>query len=335
MEDASDYDYLEYTYQDYRKNELIQPDIEDKSGATVFKQSTTLTAKMWPPDMSNNYNWDLDILGWQLDKDQLLVLIICTIVVIVLISSTLVFTIWYCCFCKKKTVHSSDEEEQRSNSHIPGYSTVFLDPKTGNFVYSNRIVELFPEREGSPDNWFFNDQIDEPPTLVTTTCVPRSASVPPVKQLQSFDPCIREIKESLNDHTLEEPDLQYADNDTQHDPNCPIPDTLPEISEFNPNQFTSSSILDNCEMWDGKTLTLRTRSLPANVRNKKRPFSTSDNLSELYAKVNFSKKRKNRMRNDEAAIIAMSKSRSQFLNKDTDVLVENEAVIVYDERTAL
>lgn len=52
--------------------------------------------------------------------------------------------------------------------------------------------------------------------------------------------------------------------------------------------------------------------------------------------VNFSKKRKNRMRNDEAAIIAMSKSRSQFLNnKDTDILVDNEAVIVYDERTAL
>lgn len=63
------------------------------------------------------------------------------------------------------------------------YSTVFLDPKTGSFVYSNRIVELFPEREGSPDNWFFNDQGDEP---VGTNTVPRSASVPPIKQLQSF-----------------------------------------------------------------------------------------------------------------------------------------------------
>lgn len=37
--------------------------------------------------------------------------------------------------------------------------------------------------------------------------------------------------------------------------------------------------------WEGKTITLRTRSLPTHVRNKKRPFSTSDNLSELYAKV--------------------------------------------------
>lgn len=46
-------------------------------------------------------------------------------------------------------------------------------------------------------------------------------------------------------------------------------------------------VLDNCHHLDGKSATLRTRSLPSNVRNKKRPFSTSDNLSELYAKVYF------------------------------------------------
>ena len=51
--------------------------------------------------------------------------------------------------------------------------------------------------------------------------------------------------------------------------------------------------------------------------------------------VNFSKKRKNRMRNDEAAIIALSKSRSEFSYQDTDSLVDNEAVLVYEERTAL
>lgn len=62
------------------------------------------------------------------------------------------------------------------------YSTVFLDPKTGNFIHSNRIVELFPEREGSPDHWFFNDQVEEP---VNTNTVPRSNSVPSTK-LHSF-----------------------------------------------------------------------------------------------------------------------------------------------------
>lgn len=50
-------------------------------------------------------------------------------------------------------------------------------------MYSNRIVQLFPEREGSPDHWFFNDQGEE---TVDANTVPRSASVPPAKQLQSF-----------------------------------------------------------------------------------------------------------------------------------------------------
>lgn len=42
---------------------------------------------------------------------------------------------------------------------------------------------MFPEREGSPDHWFFNDHADEPIDINT---IPRSASVPPAKQLQSF-----------------------------------------------------------------------------------------------------------------------------------------------------
>lgn len=94
-------------------------------------------------------------------------------------------------------------------------------------------------------------------------------------------------------------------------------------------------------------LTLKTRSLPSWGRAKQRPLSTEDDLSELYAKVNFSKRRKNRMRNDSAAAIAATRS---FQNQqcylspfhtlpsahtDTDSLVDNEAVVVYDERTAV
>lgn len=67
------------------------------------------------------------------------------------------------------------------------FSTVLIDPKTGGILYSSHIIELFPEREGSPENWFFNDQDDhESPANKYTTKVPRSASVPPAKQLQSF-----------------------------------------------------------------------------------------------------------------------------------------------------
>lgn len=48
--------------------------------------------------------------------------------------------------------------------------------------------------------------------------------------------------------------------------------------------------------------------------------------------MNLSKKRRNRMRNDEAAIIALCRSRSQNLS---GIPFEREGVVVYDERTEL
>uniref|UniRef100_A0A182PZX2 Uncharacterized protein n=1 Tax=Anopheles farauti TaxID=69004 RepID=A0A182PZX2_9DIPT len=80
--------------------------------------------------------------------------------------------------------------------------------------------------------------------------------------------------------------------------------------------------------------TYRTRSLPSWGKNKQRPLSNADDLEELYAKVNFSKKRRNRMRNDEAAIIALCRSRSQNLAA-LPIATDQDAVVVYDERTAL
>ncbi|EEB15903.1 hypothetical protein Phum_PHUM395610 [Pediculus humanus corporis] len=56
-------------------------------------------------------------------------------------------------------------------------------------------------------------------------------------------------------------------------------------------------------------------------------------LEDLYAKVNYSKKIKNRMRKDDAAIIAMSKSHSG--NNNTLDEQSYPAIVVYDERTAL
>uniref|UniRef100_A0A1E1X9M4 Uncharacterized protein n=1 Tax=Amblyomma aureolatum TaxID=187763 RepID=A0A1E1X9M4_9ACAR len=100
-------------------------------------------------------------------------------------------------------------------------------------------------------------------------------------------------------------------------------------------------------IYGSSDLALKTRSLPSWGRAKQRPLSTEDDLSELYAKVNFSKRRKNRMRNDSAAAIAATRSfqhqqcyLSPFhtlpsAHTDTDSLVDNEAVVVYDERTAV
>ncbi|CAK1544293.1 unnamed protein product [Leptosia nina] len=93
-----------------------------------------------------------------------------------------------------------------------------------------------------------------------------------------------------------------------------------------PQQYASSGMLDELES-AASIDALKTRSLPAFLRPKQRPLSTEDDLHQLYAKVNLSKKYKNRMRSEHAAIIALSKSHSQFFDAD--------AVIVYDQRTAL
>lgn len=62
-------------------------------------------------------------------------------------------------------------------------------------------------------------------------------------------------------------------------------------------------------------------------------MSSIDDLDELYSQVNFSKKLRNRMTNDEAAIIAFCRSKSQNLSQFNGP--KNDATIIYDERTAL
>ncbi|KAG8194574.1 hypothetical protein JTE90_013314 [Oedothorax gibbosus] len=66
-----------------------------------------------------------------------------------------------------------------------------------------------------------------------------------------------------------------------------------------------------------------------------RPASGTDGYYDLFQKANFCKKRKNRMRSDIAAAIALNRSQSPQLNKDTDLLVENTVEVVSDERTTL
>ncbi|XP_052863166.1 G-box-binding factor-like [Anopheles cruzii] len=97
--------------------------------------------------------------------------------------------------------------------------------------------------------------------------------------------------------------------------------------------YASSGVINDDNEGDTST-SYRTRSLPSWGKNRQRPLSNADDLEELYAKVNFSKKRRNRMRNDEAAIIALCRSRSQNLAA-LPLATDQDAVVVYDERTAL
>lgn len=118
---------------------------------------------------------------------------------------------------------------------------------------------------------------------------------------------------------------QISSNGNSHQ-NINHPEIHKSMWAVNP-LYASSSVLSESDA------SYRTRSLPSwGKGGKQRPVSTTDDLEELYAKVNFTKKRRNRMRNDEAAIIALCRSRSQNL---ASLQLEREGIVVYDERTAL
>lgn len=319
----------------------------------VFQQSVTLTAKMWPDDngtaspASSPGGWKWG--SWRIPSEYLPLLVGAVCGGALILLTIIAAIVWRCCVVPRRDkaycarLGEEIAARQRAGlSVMPSHSAVYAAPKSGQWAYCSRLVGP-PCQPGPGSHWFYNsrvlspanlERLDPGPLTRSTSCAPpsRHAGPPntsdkrrrPVSQPIRFGPC------------------DLAMNAERRQQNH-----LPEISEFTAQstQYASSSIsylltvLDEVGSQGGEAppgpAVLKTRSLPAWVRSKSRPLSTEDDLAELYAKVNFSKKRKNRMRNDEAAIIALSKSRSQYLHKDTDSLVDNEAVIVYDERTAL
>lgn len=216
------------------------------------------------------------------------------------------------------------------------------DP-VGSWGYTNRLLTTSTVTDGAASGAWIQRADGSVVPVQCTQCpglcpspVPRSSSVPGGGGGGASPRTNAEANSTRRQRPVSQPITVVV---TNGDDSYKKPVPMPEISEFSPPsiQYVSSSILDEVGTREDSpgTSSLKTRSLPAWVRSKPRPLSNEDDLNDLYAKVNFSKKRKNRMRNDEAAIIALSKSRSQFLHKDTDSLVDNEAVIVYDERTAL
>ncbi|XP_076311787.1 uncharacterized protein LOC143225735 isoform X2 [Tachypleus tridentatus] len=114
---------------------------------------------------------------------------------------------------------------------------------------------------------------------------------------------------------------------------------LSDLPNF--GECTSYEVLNNPKHFNrlrvvNQEVTMKTRSLPLWGRSK--VTLDDDGRSELFSGMNFSKKRKNRMRNDSAAAIALNRSMTSFpqlKHQDTESLVDNETVVVYNERTAL
>nr|CAD7589921.1 unnamed protein product [Timema genevievae] len=297
-----------------------------------------------PPSSPGGWKWG----SWRIPNEHLPLLVgtVCggALILLVLLAAI----VWRCCVMPRrdKAYCARLDKEMLARQRagippLPSHSAVFAAPKSGQWAYSSRLVgpPANPPLVAPPAHWFYNSRVLSPANLerIDPGPIPRSVSCVSTQLHNEALPVA--VKVCDKRRPMSQP-IRFGPCDLAPKQEARHP-PLPEISEFTaPNtQYASSSILDEVGARGGEApagnMVLKTRSLPAWVRSRSRPLSTEDDLAELYAKVNFSKKRKNRMRNDEAAIIALSKSRSQYLHKDTDSLVDNEAVIVYDERTAL
>lgn len=310
--------------------------INGRTTGNSFQQSVTFTAKIQENGTTSPGVWKFG--AWMVPSQHFPILIAILIGGLVIMLFILALILWRCCisphYKKDYGVKMSTEEGphvEPTGAHVvsmlPNHSAVFLDPKSGQLlICANRVLNPRP-----------GDIISK--HWLNTNAVPRSWSAP-IHEAQS-------LPAEIDGSRSRCPAASASIND-----NCPEP----RISEFNPN-VSSSIALHEVSSPGGRSSSgyatspegkggegeggseMKCRSLPSTMRPKQKctgESSHADNSSELYAKVNFSKKKRNRMRNNEAAIIALSKSRSQFFHhKDTDSLVDNEAVIVYDERTAL
>ncbi|KAK5647122.1 hypothetical protein RI129_005586 [Pyrocoelia pectoralis] len=310
----------------------------ESRGQVLQRQWVTLTASMWPEPTASPR-------GWRVPSDRLplLAAVFCGAALVVCLLFA--FIIYRCCIMPKRDKHyclrkadggpPTTQVPQGAPPAYPSQTAVYAEAKGCSWGYNNRLVTQ-PSNQGG--QWVYGSRGMGGPqcTQCPGICpVPRSSSNPGpnTEQILQNQPHVLRKQRPVSQPIRFGPCDITGNGELAHSKHVP----MPEISEFSPQaaQYASSSILDDVNAKEEGASALKTRSLPAWVRSKPRPLSTEDDINDLYAKVNFSKKRKNRMRNDEAAIIALSKSRSQFLHKDTDSLVDNEAVIVYDERTAL
>ncbi|KAK7601899.1 hypothetical protein V9T40_009340 [Parthenolecanium corni] len=237
----------------------------------------------------------------------------------------LAYVLWHCCIStNKKNVQESTKIEtiEKNLPNNLNYSTIFAGSKNGS--NNSRIIELIPEHDGSL-RWFYKNHT----FLRKQNDINKSQQRCPLNSSGDND-MIKNRNQGAMKFRSRSRSIILSPVTTLEEY------SLPPISEFcvHPCKYMSNSLTDG-GFATQNPMNIRTRSLPSCVKHKKHSLAAADSAIELYDKVNFSKKRKNRMRNNEAAIIALSKSQSQFFNKDTDNLVDNEAVIVYDERTAL
>ncbi|XP_031629989.1 uncharacterized protein LOC116345082 [Contarinia nasturtii] len=268
----------------------------------LYQWSVTLNARMWPPIESGAPKRFLglpEIVWWGILSG-------CLIVFFILVFLTFLF----CWFLPRRRQKKFDLSQ---NSAVTRDSTGLSTANSTGVIFPHSAIGVKPwtnllTNSSSVCNSVQASQYNSPPIhSLTSSSMYRHQYMLNYQQFPSSSSC------GVNSNASSFDDCSFQN----------IPETHKSMWVLNP-LYASTSAFSECENY-------RTRSLPAWGRIKQRPVTTDD-IANLYVKMNLSKKRRNRMCRDEAAIIALCRSRSQNLS---GIPFEHEGVVVYDERTEL
>lgn len=278
----------------------------------LFEESVTFIAQLQNDDGSSllppmDRPW---IIGnWRIPNKHFPVIIGVSSGILILLFTITVLIAWRCCryqkLREKKFAMQSTVED--------GRSSVFTPPPTNSTLTRSypSILVMPMSKPASPLTVHSKLQANQQELISLTAETPTSkrkvALLSESPQLQQRHSC---------------------DDMSQVGMGCYIgfdlPD-LPDLQNTSPSAWTTGSCLsDDPE--------LRTRSLPAWVRNKSQLQNNEHHgyIKELQHNSIAPKRSHHTLRHDTAALIAQSKTK-----QDRVSLVSNEAVIVFDERTAL
>ncbi|KAI1289238.1 hypothetical protein HDE_07987 [Halotydeus destructor] len=259
------------------------------------------------------------------------------------------FVIWYCCqyvFRRDKSLYSLEIESERGSVSSNGSLRV---------PFSDAVLFMGKKSGTNPGSGVMGG-LDHESTIRRSLSAPmnvyKGALVQNGRQATAFPNKLYQYVEP-NQTTLTYERSKMAPSDRSKLYAAIAIETIATINENDNSLSDKLAVISETSTGSGTTsvaLSMKSRSLPWKHSQQNATLDDIDSndedddqgsLADLSNKVNFSKNRKNRMRSDSAAAIAVNKSGFRLPltlirnHNDTDSLVDNEAVVVYNERTAL
>ncbi|KAF6214165.1 hypothetical protein GE061_008904, partial [Apolygus lucorum] len=164
----------------------------------VFQQSVTLTAKMWPQDNGTSSAGGGTSWPWRMPTEQLpLIIAIFTggaLIILLVIAAVL----WRFCVAPHRNkdyrvkIENAPTPTRPVVPVLPSESAVYLDPKSGQWSVSSRVLEVLPSGSAytgvSGSHWFYNNRLLDPAALDRCPVLPRSITVPTHHKGPEFRP---------------------------------------------------------------------------------------------------------------------------------------------------